>query len=111
MKLIYTFPKNGKNFNFKKLKEQFIILLNGSIWVKYNNGTLTIIKGENGYIRETKIDPLDDGFMAQGFTLKLDGNSNIEDGGDTIGNPTIQQFTGSSSQFFHVTSMEVYVPK
>lgn len=46
--------------------------------------------------------------MAEGLTLSLGGSSNIEDGGDMIGKPSIQDFTGNSSQFFHVITMEVY---
>lgn len=33
--------------------------------------------------------------MAEGLTLNLEGYSNIEDGGDALGNPSIQDFTGS----------------
>lgn len=43
--------------------------------------------------------------MAEGLTISLGGSSNIEDGGDAIGNPVIQDFTGSSSQFFHVITL------
>jgi hypothetical protein len=40
--------------------------------------------------------------MAEGLTIRLGDSSNLEDGGDMIGNPTIDLFTGTQSQFFHV---------
>ena len=46
--------------------------------------------------------------MAEGLTLSLSGHSNIEDGGEAIGNPSIQEFTGNQSQFFPVVTMDVY---
>lgn len=49
--------------------------------------------------------------MGEGLTITLDGNSNIEDGGDTTGTPTIEQFTGGTSQFFHIVTLQAYVPK
>lgn len=49
--------------------------------------------------------------MGEGLTINLDGSSNIEDGGDTIGDPRIEEFTGGKSQFFHIITLQVYVPK
>lgn len=46
--------------------------------------------------------------MAEGLTLSLSGISNVQDGGDMIGNPSVQDFTGNSFQFFHVITMDVY---
>jgi hypothetical protein len=105
MKLIFTFPKDGKKFDFSKLNGQFVLLINHSVYVRYNNDKLSIIKNQNGYIRTTKIDILEDGFTGEGLTVCLNGSSNIEDGGDILGFPIIQDFTGSGSQFFHVTHM------
>lgn len=49
--------------------------------------------GEKGYSRETNLDVIDNGFMAHGLTISLEGISNIEDGGDTFGDPNIEDFT------------------
>lgn len=43
--------------------------------------------------------------MAEGLTIRLGGSSNIEDGGDAMGDPTIQDFTNTTSQFFHVVTL------
>jgi hypothetical protein len=65
MKLIYTYiATDKKKFNFRKLKSEFVLLINENIWVKYFDNTLTIMKDANGYIRKTKIDLLAHGLMA-----------------------------------------------
>lgn len=87
MKLIYTFPKDGLKFNFVKLKKNFMLHINGRFWIQYKDSKLQITNGEDGYLRESKIDILEHGFMAEGLTIDLDGNSNLEDGGDILGNP------------------------
>lgn len=46
--------------------------------------------------------------MAEGLTIRLGDSSNIEDGGDAFGDPTIQDFTNTPSQFFHVITLEIF---
>ena len=105
MKLIYTFPKDGNLFKFAKLKDNFMIQINGNFWIQYNKNDLQITKGDDGYLRNSAIDIIDHGFMAEGLTINLDGNSNLEDGGETAGSPKIEDFTGNSSQFFHILTL------
>lgn len=69
------------------------MLVNNKFWIHYENGKLEIRVGEKGYSRETNLDVIDNGFMAHGLTISLEGISNIEDGGDTFGDPNIEDFT------------------
>ena len=45
--------------------------------------------------------------MAEGLTINLEGVSNIEDGGDLIGNPSLKDFIGDS-QWLNITTLDVY---
>jgi hypothetical protein len=51
---------------------------------------------------------MENGFMAHGLTIHLDGISNIEDGGDELGSPSIEDFTENKSQFFSVNELQVF---
>ena len=76
------------------------------------SGTLSISKGSESFVRKCDLTFIDDtGFMGEGLTLNLDGLSNLEDGGEALGDPKISTFTLSESQFFHVVTMEVYLLK
>lgn len=85
-----------------------MLFINGAFWVKYSGGTLSITKGADSFIRKCDLTFMDNGFMGEGLTLSLEGLSNLEDGGDTEGNPQVSTFTMSDQQFFHVVTMEVY---
>lgn len=104
---------DGKTFDFGKVKDRvFMLHINGSFWVKYSGGTLTISKDDKGYIRKTDLDLLSDrnGFMADGLTINLGGVSNLEDGGDPFGDPTVDEITGKG-QWFNIVTMDVYCPQ
>ena len=90
-----------------------MLYVNGAFWVKYVSGTLSITKGEDSFIRKCELTFLggNTGFMGEGLTINLEGMCNIEDGGETSGNPKISTFTLNESQFFHLVTMDVYVLK
>lgn len=69
---------------------------------------MSISKGDESFARKCELTFLDNGFMGEGLTLNLEGMSNLEDGGETLGDAKISTFTLSDSQFFHVVTMEVY---
>lgn len=48
---IFTYHKDGQNFDFSKLKNGFKLYINKSFWVKYSNGHLEIKKGNDAFVR------------------------------------------------------------
>ena len=46
--------------------------------------------------------------MAEGLTICFDGSCNLEDGGETFGDPKISDFTGNETQWFSLHKLDVY---
>ncbi len=71
-----------------------------------------IEKDKAGYIREGKFSSSEENLIeAQDMTISLSGMCNLEDGGVPFGNPNIQEFTGTDSQWFHLKELQVYAYK
>lgn len=106
---------NGNKFDFHCLakgKKHFMLHINGTFWVKFIDDILTISNNSKGYIRKgSQLDIMENGsgFMAEGLTINLDGLSNMEDGGDGFGDPTVEEIINNNSQWFTIVTMDIYI--